>query len=120
MRMHVHVHMYVHVHVHVHVYVYVYVYVCACAILNMRNRGLLRRKKRLKFFPDPILCPGPHPLSGPEMISNTFRHSTPSNTQHLVFRGGAAGAMDARVSEKRYEVQYRQQRQVRGVGRGKY
>ena len=28
------------------------------------------------------------------MISNTFRHSTPSNSQHLGLRGGAAGAME--------------------------
>ena len=28
------------------------------------------------------------------MISNTFRHSTPSKSQHLGLRGGAAGAME--------------------------
>jgi hypothetical protein len=37
--------------------------------------------------------PGPHTLSGADMISNTFRHSTPSNAQHLGLRRGTAGAM---------------------------
>ena len=40
--------------------------------------------------------PDPCHLSGPEMISYTFRHHTPSDTIHLGLPGGAAGAMDIR------------------------
>ena len=41
--------------------------------------------------------PDPCHLSGPEMISYTFRHHTPSDTKHLGLPGGAAGAMDIAV-----------------------
>ena len=52
-------------------------------------------KKAQKFSP-PAAGETPHPchLSGPEMISYTFRHHTPSDTKHLGLPGGAAGAMD--------------------------
>ena len=56
-------------------------------------------KKAQKFSP-PAAGETPHPchLSGPEMISYTFRHHTPSDTKHLGLPGGAAGAMDTKAS----------------------
>ena len=52
-------------------------------------------KKAQKVLPPAAgATPDPCHLSGPEMISNTFRHSTPSDTKHLGLPGGAAGAMD--------------------------
>jgi len=37
--------------------------------------------------------PDPCHLSGPEMISYTFEHRTPSDTKHQGLPGGATGAM---------------------------
>jgi hypothetical protein len=56
-------------------------------------------KKAQKFSP-PAAGETPHPchLSGPEMISYTFRHQTPSDTKHLGLPGGAAGAMNTKAS----------------------
>ena len=52
-------------------------------------------KKAQKFSPPPAgETPDPCHLSGPDMISYTFRHHTPSDTKHLGLPGGAAGAMD--------------------------
>ena len=69
-------------------------------VLSYKNTGICvcacEMKKKAKIFSPPAAGETPHPchLSGPEMISNTFRHDTPSDTQHLGFPGGAAGAMD--------------------------
>jgi len=54
-------------------------------------------KKAQNFSPPPAgETPDPCHLSGPEMISYTFRHNTPSDTIHLGLPWGAAGAMDMR------------------------
>ena len=50
-------------------------------------------KKKAKKNPAAWETPDPCILSGPEIISYTFRH-TPSDTQHLGLPGGAVGAMD--------------------------
>ena len=59
---------------------------------------LVSRGLEVKKGPKNCLRPPGKPrtchLSGPEMISYTFRHHTPSDTIHLGFPGGAAGAMD--------------------------
>jgi len=44
----------------------------------------MKKKKGQTFLPPADgETPDPCHLSGPEMISKTFRHSTPSDTKHL-------------------------------------
>jgi len=71
---------------YIHIYVYVYTHTFSC----------FEGEKKAQFFLPPPAGETPDPchLSGPEMISYTFRHHTPSDTIHLGLPGGAAGAMN--------------------------
>ena len=72
-----------------YVYVYMYMYIHTHIVCFEGE------KKAQKFSPPAAgETPDPCHLSGPEMISYTFRHHTPSDTIHLGLPGGAAGAMD--------------------------
>jgi len=73
------------------IYIYMYMYIHTHIVC-------FEGKKKAQIFLPPAAGETPDPchLSGPEMISYTFRHHTPSDTIHLGLPGGAAGAMDIR------------------------
>jgi len=97
------VYVYVCIYIYIYMYMYTHVYIVWFEV-----------EKKAQFFLPPAAGETPDPchLSGPEMISYTFRHPTPSDTKHLRLPGGAAGAMDtlslsqresARASERASE-----------------
>ena len=71
------------------IYIYMYMYIHTHIVC-------FEGEKKAQIFLPPAAGETPDPchLSGPEMISNTFRHDTPSDTKHLRLPGAAAGAMD--------------------------